>query len=185
MNQPHLVEHSAHFHADLSLEAMVDYMVATHHRYIKEQAPLIKEKLQRVVMVHGAAHPELAEIEALFAGAAADLLQHLRKEEMILFPYIVALSRAEAAGERLSPPPFGQVANPINMMLHEHDGELNRFERLAQLTGQYTPPEGACNTYRLSYNLLAQFAQDLHTHIGLENEVLFPKAVEVEALIVA
>lgn len=168
------------FNHDASLEEMVDYMLRVHHQYIKEQSPLILEKLQRLNQVHGESHPELAEIQSLFVQGAADLMQHLHKEEMILFPYMIGLSRKQQDGLDLSPPHFGRVANPINMMLHEHDAELARFEKISQLTNQYTPPQDACNTYKLTYDLLAKFEQDLHRHIDLENKVVFPKSIELE-----
>lgn len=181
MPQQH-TQNEAFNHA-ASLEEMVNYLIRNHHQYIKDQSPLILEKLQRLIQAHGDAHPELAQIQALFAESATDLMQHLHKEEMILFPYITALSQAQQNGTNLPPAHFGSVANPINMMLHEHDHELDRFQTLSQLTNQYTPPQDACTTYQLTYDLLAKFEHDLHTHIHLENTVVFPKVIELEKLL--
>lgn len=134
--------------------------------------------LNKVAAVHGDRHPELREVQDLFIGCAEDLTSHMQKEEQVLFPFI----RKMAVGDDIHAP-FGTVQNPINMMMHEHTNEGERFRKIAALTNDYTAPEDACNTYRVTYALLNEFEEDLHLHIHLENNILFPKAIATEAKI--
>ncbi|MBL7931236.1 MAG: hemerythrin domain-containing protein, partial [Bacteroidia bacterium] len=104
---------------------------------------------------------------------------HMKKEELVLFPYIRKMVMARE--NEILVPHFGTVENPIEMMKEEHDAEGERFRRISELSNGYTPPHEACNTYRVTYSLLKEFEQDLHLHIHLENNILFPKAIRMEA----
>jgi regulator of cell morphogenesis and NO signaling len=116
----------------------------------------------------------------LFYESAGNLAQHMKKEELILFPFIKKMQMAKDAGEAMPQPQFGTVGNPIAMMKAEHEDEGDRFEAMSKLTNGFTPPDYACNTWRVSYSLLKEFQDDLFQHIHLENNILFPKAIEME-----
>jgi regulator of cell morphogenesis and NO signaling len=158
------------------MDLLADYIEKKHHRYVNQKIPELTAYLHKVARVHGERHPELIEIESLFLASAQELLAHMKKEEMILFPYLRKMEE-EATLQR---PPFGSVQNPIQMMKHEHDTEGDRFRKISKLSNNYTPPQEACNTYRVAFALLKEFEEDLHLHIHLENNILFPKAVERE-----
>lgn len=161
------------------LDLLVDYIVKKHHRYVEQKTLEIQPYLNKIVKVHGAQHPELAEVEALFNGSAGELAMHMKKEELVLFPHIVKLVQSQQDHTPASAH-FGTVKNPIQMMMHEHDVEGDRYRKIAALTDNYTPPADACNTYIVTFGLLKEFEEDLHMHIHLENNILFPKAVELE-----
>lgn len=161
------------------LDLLADYIEKTHHRYVEAKIPEIMPYLEKVVRVHGDRHPELFEVFELFNESAGDLAAHMKKEELILFPFVRKMIQAKAKGEKAQAP-FGTVQNPIKAMMAEHDNEGERFRTIAALTEDYTPPVDACNTYRVTYALLKEFENDLHKHIHLENNILFPKAITLE-----
>ncbi|MGG7035150.1 MAG: iron-sulfur cluster repair di-iron protein [Flavobacterium sp.] len=163
------------------LDLLADYIEKTHHRYVEEKIPVLLQFLDKLCKVHGASHPELFEINDLFRGCAGELTQHMKKEELILFPFIKKMAKAILTSEAITMPPFGSVENPIHMMKEEHENEGERFRKIALLTNDYTPPADACNTYRVTFAMLNDFEQDLHKHIHLENNILFPKAIKMEA----
>ena len=163
------------------LDLLADYIEKTHHRYVEEKSLEIKPYLKRVCQVHGPEHPELFEINEHFNATAGELAMHMKKEEMILFPYIRRMVKSKQEGLKLDSPAFGTIQNPVKMMMMEHETEGDRYRKIAELTNNYTPPQGACNTYRVSFSLLKEFEEDLHLHIHLENNILFPKAIELEA----
>ncbi|WP_293300874.1 iron-sulfur cluster repair di-iron protein [Pedobacter sp. UBA4863] len=158
------------------LDLLADYVEKKHHRYVEEKIVEIVPFLNKVAHVHGQKHPELLEVLDLFRGCVEELTAHMQKEEQILFPFV----RKIAMGEPVEAP-FGSVQNPINMMMHEHTNEGERFRRIAALTANYTPPADACNTYRVTYALLKEFEEDLHLHIHIENNIMFPRAIAMEA----
>ncbi|MBB6459117.1 iron-sulfur cluster repair di-iron protein [Flammeovirga kamogawensis] len=162
------------------LDLLVDYIEKTHHRYIRENVPLIIQYVDKVASVHGDRHPELVEVRDLFHGCATEITNHLAKEENILFPYIKQLVEADLSGSQISMAPFGSVKNPIAMMIEEHEGEGARFEKISTLTNNYTAPEDACMTYRVTFDKLKDFEEDLHNHVHLENNILFLRAAELE-----
>jgi len=162
------------------LSFLADYIVNIHHRYVRENIPLLSEFTAKVARVHGHANPEVIEIADRFAKVASEMTQHMMKEEGILFPYIKRLERTNRSGQSSQTPPFGTVKNPIRMMEHEHDQVGTLMHEIHALSSDYTPPEHACNTYRVAYFKLNEFEQDLHTHIHLENNILFPRAVALE-----
>jgi regulator of cell morphogenesis and NO signaling len=167
------------------LDLLADYIEKTHHRYVERRTQEIMPFLQKVVRVHGDRHPELNDVERLFTASAGELAMHMKKEELVLFPYIRKMVAAGLSGDSVTTPAFGTVSNPIAMMHHEHDTEGERFRQIAGLTGDYTPPADACNTYRVTFALLKEFEEDLHRHIHLENNILFPKAVALESRLAA
>jgi regulator of cell morphogenesis and NO signaling len=162
------------------LDLMIDYIIKKHHRYVEKKIVEITPYLKRVITVHGEHHPELLEIGELFFQSAEDLTSHMQKEEGMLFPFIKNMVNAEENGESLAQAGFGSVENPIAMMHHEHDAEGERFRLISELSDGYTPPEDACNTYRVTFALLEEFEDDLHRHIHLENNILFPRAIQLE-----
>lgn len=161
------------------LGMLIDHIVGVHHVYVKKSNPTIQEFVNRVKMVHGDYKPNVSEISDRFDALAQELDAHMHKEEMILFPYIKQMVEAKKNGTPISAP-FGTVQNPINMMLAEHDSAGNELEILQKLTEDFTPPKGACATHKVSYGQLKEYADDLMRHIHLENNILFPKAVELE-----
>jgi len=163
------------------LDLLTDYVEKKHHRYVAQKSPELMQYLNKLCKVHGERHPELFEIRDEFAHVAEELASHMQKEEMILFPFI----RQLATEDEPTTPPFGTVENPINMMMHEHTVEGGRLERIAQLSGQYTPPADGCTTYRVAFAMLKEFEDDLHLHIHIENNILFPGAVKLERKLVA
>ena len=158
------------------MDLLADYIEKKHHRYVKKKAPELKAFLNKIAKVHGERHPELIEIEALFTASVHELLAHMQKEETILFPFV----RKMATDENSQIPAFGTVQNPIDMMMHEHDTEGERFRKIAALSDNYNPPQDACTTYKVAFSMLKEFENDLHKHIHLENNILFPKAIEAE-----
>lgn len=162
------------------LDLLADYIEKTHHRYVEEKMNVLLPFLDKLCKVHGANHPELLKINELFIGCAGELSQHMKKEELILFPFVKRMLKTKESDGILSQPSFGTVTNPIAMMMHEHDNEGERFREIAELTNNYTPPADACTTYRVTFAMLKEFEADLHKHIHLENNILFPKAVTLE-----
>jgi regulator of cell morphogenesis and NO signaling len=164
-----------------SLAQLCNHIVAKHHAYVRRELPRLTALAEKVVNRHGATRPELPIIQATFTQLAEELTQHLAKEEIVLFPYISKLERAIAEGGQKPNGCFGTVANPIAMMTQEHDGAGMLLEVIRKQSQQFAPPEGTCPTYHAFYDGLREFEQDLHQHIHLENNVLFPRAIELEA----
>jgi len=162
------------------LDLLVDYIEKTHHRYVEEKTGIILQFLNKLCSVHGANHPELFKINELFAEGAGELSQHMKKEELMLFPFIKRMVNTKESNGVLSQPSFGTVSNPIAMMMQEHENEGDRFREIANLTNNYTAPADGCTTYKVAFAMLQEFEQDLHKHIHLENNILFPKAVILE-----
>ncbi|UPZ13774.1 iron-sulfur cluster repair di-iron protein [Flavobacterium humidisoli] len=162
------------------LDLLADYIEKTHHRYVEEKTNVLLPFLDKLCKVHGANHPELFKINELFIGCAGELSQHMKKEELVLFPFVKRMIKTKDSDGILQQPSFGTVSNPIAMMMHEHDNEGERFREIAALTDNYTPPADACTTYRVTFAMLKEFEADLHKHIHLENNILFPKAVILE-----
>jgi regulator of cell morphogenesis and NO signaling len=164
-----------------TLTQLVEYIVGTHHVYVKQELPRIQQLLKKVVAVHGAAHPELGRIQQVFQEMSAELTSHMMKEEHILFPYIAALENAVSNGRPQPRPAFGAVSNPVHMMEMEHDSAGAALKEICTLSSHHEPPEGACFSYRTLYTALKEFETDLHQHIHLENNILFPRAIAMES----
>jgi regulator of cell morphogenesis and NO signaling len=163
------------------LDLLIDYIEKKHHRYVSEKIPVLKQFLNKLCKVHGERHPELVTINELFTASAGELTMHMKKEELILFPFVKKLVKANIEGNLVNSPQFETVENPIAGMMKEHDNEGARFREIAKLTNDYTPPSDACNTYKVTFAMLQDFEKDLHLHIHLENNILFPKAIILEA----
>lgn len=162
------------------LSELIAHINATHHKYVRQEIARLAPLFDKVCGVHGKNHSELLHIQAVFRGLAQELTSHLMKEEMVLFPYIVRLEEAVIQGEPVLPPPFGTVANPVAMMEHEHDSAGEALRAIRAASNGYVAPEGGCASYQALYRALAEFEADLHQHIHLENNILFPRAVVME-----
>jgi regulator of cell morphogenesis and NO signaling len=164
------------------LDLLIDYIEKKHHRYVEDKIPVLRQFLDKLCRVHGERHPELFKINELFTASAGELAAHMKKEELILFPFIKKMVNAKIENSAIQAPPFGTVENPIAMMMQEHDNEGERFREIDSLTNNYNPPADACNTYKVTFAMLKEFEQDLHLHIHLENNILFPQAMKLEQL---
>ena len=163
-----------------SLAELIGHVNTAHHAYVRSESPRILALAAKVAGKHGGNHPELLRVQALFNDLANDLQTHLMKEEQILFPYVLRLEEAFLAGEPAPPAMFGTVANPVRMMMAEHDAAGGFLRELRSVTNDYAVPEDACISYRTLYQALSEFEADLHQHIHLENNILFPRAVAME-----
>ena len=165
---------------DWELDFLVDYIVNNHHRYVRQSIPVIAAHAEKVVAKHGKNHPELIEIAKIFSTVYKDLGQHLIKEEELLFPYIKTLVKVKNNIMKYEAPFFGKIANPIKMMEIEHETAGNWLFDIRQLSENYSLPQDACNTYTVYYKELKEFEEDLHKHVYLENNILFPKSIILE-----
>jgi len=163
-----------------SLSDVIAHITSTHHAYTRTEIARLGPLFDKVCAVHGKNHPELLEVRASFRGLAQELTMHMMKEEMVLFPYIVAMEQAVIHREPVSSSPFGSVKNPINMMEHEHDSAGNALRAMRHASTGYAAPTDACVSYQTLYKALADFEADLHQHIHLENNILFPRAIAME-----
>ncbi len=162
------------------IDLLADYIEKKHHSYVVEKTAEIKPYLNKVCKVHGDRHPELLEIKEHFDATAGELAMHMKKEELILFPYVRKMAKAKKEATQAATPQFGTIQNPIQAMMDEHTTEGDRYRKIAELSNNYTPPQDACSTYKVTFALLNEFEQDLHLHIHLENNILFPKAIQLE-----
>jgi len=169
--------------ASASLSELTRHIVEKHHKYVRETLPRVGALLAKVNVKHGPNHPELAKIEEEFAGLGQEMYAHMQKEEQILFPYIERLERAKEGEEPFEPPFFQTVRNPVHMMMQEHDSAGDALKAMRNLSSGYQTPAEACESYREVYRSLAEFEADMHTHVHLENNILFPRAVALEAKI--
>jgi regulator of cell morphogenesis and NO signaling len=165
---------------DWDLNFLTQHIEHVHHSYVEESIPIIKQYAEKVAKVHGHANPELLQIRDLFTEVANELTQHLKKEELILFPFINKMEQASKTNENISRPHFGTVENPIAMMQDEHETAGDIFKDIRRLSKDYQAPAHACNTYLALFHKLEEFENDLHLHIHLENNILFPRALKME-----
>ena len=168
---------SSHDYDSWNLDFLVDYIINTHHTYVKNNFDLVLEYTNKVASVHGELHPEVIRINELAEALVADLRPHLEKEEHILFPYVKHLVEIASKNEKVSSP---GIQSPISVMQKEHDIAGDVIKEIALLSNNYQTPEGACNTYMAMYAKLEEFQNDLFQHIHLENNILFPKAIALE-----
>jgi regulator of cell morphogenesis and NO signaling len=159
---------------------LIDVIVSTHHAYVRTAMPAITRNLAKLVEVHGSRHPELPRVAAYFQQVVADLSQHMIKEEQVLFPYVRDLGEAGDPAWGRTQSPFGTVANPIRMMEREHQEVGDALRLIRELTRGYAAPDDGCTTYAITMAELLQFERDLHRHVHLENNVLFPAALRIE-----
>ena len=159
---------------------LIGYIIAKHHIFTAQEMARLTPLMEKVRTRHGEQHRELFELEIVFTALAESLIPHMRKEEVVLFPYIHSLEAALKQGQPLPPAHFGTVQNPIRMMMADHDTDGDRLRRMRDLTNGYTLPEGACPSYGALYAGLLDLERDLHRHIHLENNILFPAATALE-----
>jgi regulator of cell morphogenesis and NO signaling len=164
----------------MSNTELIRHIVDTHHSFVRAELPRLDRMMKKVVAAHGSARPEIAAVAGHLARLAEELTTHLMKEEQILFPYIEALDHSRAG---IAEPPhacFATVESPIQMMLAEHEEAAALLEQMRSATNGFTPWQGACPTSAGLYHGLAEFERDLHRHVHLENNLLFPRAIEAE-----
>ena len=161
------------------------FIVNSHHQYVRQVLPDIRSTAAKVMKVHGAEHPELVEIQRLVESINEELTLHMMKEEKILFPYIQELVMARDGDASVYRSQFRSVTNPIHMMEMEHELVGESISKIRMLTNDYLLPLDACASYRFLYQLLQEFEEDLHVHVHLENNILFPKAIALEKQVLA
>lgn len=161
---------------------LAEYIIQVHHRFLRENLPVIERYIDRMVEIHGTSHPELLTVQKQLRLLSEDLLEHIEKEERILFPYIKAIGLAALHGTPMVRMPFGSIKNPIGLMEHEHDYAGSLLDSIREITGGFTCPEDACPTYRTAFAKLKELDDDLRWHVHLENNILFPKILVTEQL---
>lgn len=164
----------------IKLYELSEYIVHTHHSYVKKEMPLIISYLRKVTSKHGDRHPELNKILELFTELSIEMSLHLNKEELVLFPRIRQLEKHGLDQLSFDAQMFEYIKLPIINMEVEHDDAGNKMNGIRLFTNNYTPPKDACTTYKLMYACLHAFEIDLHQHVHLENSILFPKALALE-----
>jgi len=162
------------------LSELVSHIVSRHHVFTKDELTRLDALLSKVCSVHGQNHPELFRIQSLFQNLNRDLIPHMQKEEMVLFPYIEQMEEAASKGRPSPVPFFGTVQNPIRMMMMEHETAGEILKQIRQISGAFSVPKDGCISYETLYKALDVLEQDLHQHIHLENNILFPRAVALE-----
>ncbi|MCF8260154.1 MAG: iron-sulfur cluster repair di-iron protein [Melioribacteraceae bacterium] len=162
------------------LPFLMEYIINNHHAYVKEAIPLIQEHSTKVANKHGKNYPFMIEVKSLFDRVAKEMHEHMEKEEKIVFHIIKYLDDCRKFNETPKTGGFKTVKSPIQKMENEHSSAGNAMEQIKKLTNNFLPPEGACNTFRLTYSELEEFEKDLHIHVHLENNILFPKAIKLE-----
>jgi regulator of cell morphogenesis and NO signaling len=164
----------------MSLAALCDHIVRRHHTFTRRENERITGLLEKVSAVHGGHHAELFEIQKHFGVLRLELENHLLKEERVLFPYIAFMESSLNFGKPVPTAPFGSTRNPVAVMVEDHDAASEFLRKIRGLTEDFAIPADACTSYKMLYNALEEFERDLHLHIHLENNILFPKAVEME-----
>jgi regulator of cell morphogenesis and NO signaling len=163
------------------LSELVAHIVTRHHGFTREELVRVSNLLAKVCSVHGENHPELHRLHTVFQELKHELTSHMLKEEQVLFPYIENLETAVRRGEPVPTPYFGTVRNPVRMMMQEHDDAGQALRDLREVSSNYQVPADGCISFRTLYQALEEFERDLHQHIHLENNILFPRAAELEA----
>ena len=163
-----------------TLGELIGHILDRHHVYTKEEMARLEPLIDKVIAAHGENHPELRSLGGLFQQLCADLKPHMFKEEQILFPYIVEMERSAVENRPAPFAPFGTVNNPIRMMMMEHETVGDLLRELRTLSSNYTVPPDGCISYQTLYQALEAFEKDVHQHIHLENNILFPRAVAME-----
>jgi regulator of cell morphogenesis and NO signaling len=165
---------------DWDLDFIVDYIINNHHKFVRYMIPIISSHTEKVASSHGKNHPETLNVAKVFSAIYKELKQHMMKEEEILFPYIKYLVKVRNGEAKFERPYFSRIGNPINMMELEHQSAGESMYSIRKLTNSYALPPDVCNTYKVCLQELKEFEEDLHKHVHLENNVLFPKAVFLE-----
>ena len=169
--------------SDWEPDLLADHIVRSHHGYVRDSLPVLRAYTTKLAKVHGERHPELWDVATLTEQVAVEMTSHMAKEEQVLFPYIVALAQSSRNGRPAPRARFGSIDNPIRMMEDEHESAGAAMARIRELTGNYRSPEDGCTTYRVALKALEAFEADLHAHVHLENNVLFPRAKQLASLV--
>jgi regulator of cell morphogenesis and NO signaling len=165
---------------DAPLSELAQYIVDKHHSFTRDEIKRLVPLISKVVSVHGKNHPELLQVQSLFWDLAQELTMHMGKEEQVLFPYIAKMDQAVQSNGPLPRAMYGTVQNPVQMMVAEHDSSGRVLHKMREVTNGYVPPPDGCVTYQTLYCALEAFEKDLHNHIHLENNILFPRSVDLE-----
>lgn len=163
---------------NFSMAQLASYIEMTHHSYVKKEMPAILGYLEKVVNKHGDRHPEMIKVLQLFSEIKKELERHLLTEETVAFPGIKVMEQALQSRSRIKATSH-YLTEAIRIMEQEHDHAGSKLAEIRKLTNNYNPPADACTTYRLSYSSLEAFELDLHTHVHLENNILFPKVIKL------
>ena len=164
----------------MSQAELITHIVEKHHAFAREELERLEALLAKVCGVHGQSHPELFYIHDQFGRLRRDLEPHMLKEESVLFPYIIRMEEAIVGNQALGTPPFGTVRNPVRVMMTEHDEARYILRGMRETSSNYTAPADACISFQTLYQALTALETDLHQHIHLENNILFPRAAELE-----
>lgn len=166
--------------AQWEIDFLINYIINTHHAYINRSIPVMTQYIEKAANVHVHAYKETLTVHALWSEIVDEITSHMLKEEQVLFPFIKQLVSANRHHSKLNPPSFATVKNPIYMMEHEHNAVGKLVKEIQRITSNYSTPPEACNTYKVAYAKLNEFAEDLFMHIHLENNILFPRAIVLE-----
>ena len=169
-----------HDWAATSMEALVNHILSKHHEYVRNEIPRLQKILEKVEAVHGKNHPNVVTVNRLFGELAQELASHMLKEEDVLFPYVIKMERAVLAGSSAPPAFFGSVRNPTAAMVQEHEAAGELLGEIRKSCDDFKVPPDVCTTFRAMYQGLEEFERDLHQHIHLENNILFPRALRME-----
>lgn len=164
----------------MSLGKLVQYVVRRHHQVVRQELPRLAALAHKLAMKHGERAPELVAVDRLMEELQGEMISHIEKEENVLFPYVVHLDQNLGLSRPIASACFQRVSQPVRMMMNEHETALHIFAELRNLTNEFTPPDWACATHVSFHTGLRAFEKDLKQHIHLEDDVLFPKAVELE-----
>ncbi len=170
----------SHLPGKKSPSQLIDYIIGKHHVFTVQEIERLTPLMEKVCQRHGEQHPELFKLQTIFLALADSLIPHMRKEENVLFPYIQQLESASSNGMSATPPHFGTVENPIRMMMADHERDGERLRIMRDISSDYTLPDGVCPSFTALYAGLQDLETDLHRHIHLENNVLFPAATELQ-----
>ncbi|HOO09570.1 MAG TPA: iron-sulfur cluster repair di-iron protein [Cyclobacteriaceae bacterium] len=171
---------SVHDFSTWNAGLLMEYIINNHHQYVARSLPFLSVISAKVAHVHGGLHPEAVDIANHFEALEFELETHLQKEEKVLFPYIREMLEAKQNGSTLTPPPFGTLAHLIAMVGKEHETLMGIMAAIARQSNGYKPPSDGCTSYRILFAKLQEFQLDLHQHLHLENNILFPKALKLE-----
>jgi len=164
-----------------SLTELAQYIVDKHHAFTQAEINRLTDLIAKVVAAHGKNHPELARVQSIFEGLSQEMRMHMMKEEQLLFPYIADMEEAVRLKRRPPVAMFGTVQNPVAAMIMEHEASGQQLEKMREITNGYSVPPDACTSYRLLYQGLPAFEADMHQHIHLENNILFPRSIDLES----
>ncbi|HET6170118.1 MAG TPA: iron-sulfur cluster repair di-iron protein [Terracidiphilus sp.] len=167
--------------AGYSLSRLIQHIVRVHHQYVRSELPRVAAMAHKLAAKHGDRSPELKRVEALLDALHAEMFAHLQKEEQVLFPFIAQMEEEAAGFTSPVRACFKTVAQPVSMMVREHESAEGLVAEMRRLTNGFKAPAWGCVTYVALFAELSQFERDLRQHVHIENDILFPRAVEMES----